>query len=107
MSLYFESSLEAYIPIWEVACVRLGEWKAPTTGLICSTEEVVCGGVVCSFAWMAFISVSTSVPKLTSCAWVDVGVVLTSVEWNTGVVAGACHMDSVLIGGLWLWCSSI
>ena len=56
-------------------------------------------------AWMAFMRVSTSVPKFTSllpAVGVVVAIVLVLADGNVGELTGAFQCGSDLIGGLWL-----
>jgi hypothetical protein len=89
------------------ACLYGGVWETPTTGLACSAVVVVCVsvGVAFDFAWIAFMRVSTSVPKVTSLlpfvATVEV-MILELALAKDGEFVGTFHRGSDFMGGLWL-----
>ena len=64
--------------------------EAPTTGLLLTGDEFDCGWGVVAFACMAFIRVSTSVPKLTSEPIVEVTLLLVE-GIEVGELVGTLH----------------
>jgi hypothetical protein len=107
VSLNLLDSVTAQPPLWEAACLYGGVWDTPTTGLACSAVVVVCAcvGVAFDFAWIAFIRVSTSVPKVTSLppfvATLEEFILELALA-KDGESVVTFHKGSDFIGGLWL-----